>query len=192
MKELYQSIYDDLTLRTAGLFLSVVLVLVHGLALWKREEVSKWLKKMPRDKNIGIGILAFDTIWAWILVTHMDLGEFENIRRFLQILVPVTFMLVINFVDEFLSVRALGVLLLLAATPVLNAAFLEPERTRLLLPILAYAWIIIGLFWVGMPYVMRDQITWVTASPRRWIGACAAGGGYGLILLATAYLTYGV
>ncbi|MEZ5328982.1 MAG: hypothetical protein R3F19_28385 [Verrucomicrobiales bacterium] len=36
--------------------------------------------------------------------------------------------------------------------------------TRLLLPLLAYAWIIIGLFWVGMPYVLRDQIAWVSAS----------------------------
>ena len=121
----------------------------------------------------------------------MDLGEFQSIRQFLQIAIPVTYLLVINCVDEFLSVRALGVLLLLAASPVLDAAFLEMPITRLLLPLLAYTWIIIGLFWVGMPYVLRDQIAWVSASEARWKGACAGGAGYGLLLLICAFAFYG-
>ena len=191
MKALYDSVYDDLTLQTAGFFLGIFLVAGHALAFCYCVELGAWLKQMPRNKNIGVAILAIDAVWAWILVTRMDLGEFANIRRMLQLLVPVTFILVINFVDEFLSVRAIGVLLLLAATPILNAAFLEAPASRLFLPVLAYVWITLGLFWVGMPYVMRDQIRWITASTGRWNGACAAGGGYGLIVLASAYLFYG-
>jgi hypothetical protein len=191
MKALYESVYDDLTLKTAGILLGILLIVVHALAIWRRESLGAWLQKMPRNKNIGVLIFALDTFWAWILVSEMDLGEFYTIERFLQILVPVTFILVINFVDEFLAVRAIGILLLLAATPVLNAAFLEVPASRLLLPVLAYAWIVIGLFWVGMPYLMRDQIKWLTSSSGRWNGACAAGAGYGVIVLAAAVLFYG-
>ena len=191
MKELYDSVYDKLTLQTAGIILGILLVAAHAFAFWKRELLGDWLKRMPRNKNAGVIILAFDAVWAWILISEMDLGEFYTIERFLQLLVPVTFLFVINFVDEFLAVRAVGVLLLLAATPILNAAFLQPQASRLLLPILAYAWIIIGLFWVGMPYLMRDQIKWVTSSTGRWNGTCAAGAAYGMVVLAAAVLFYG-
>ena len=188
---IYAAVYDDLSLKTAGILLGLLLVACHIFAFLKREELSAWLRKMPRDKGVGVIILTIDFVWYWILISSMDLGEFQSIRQILQIAIPVTYLLVINCVDEFLSVRALGVLLLLAASPVLDAAFLEMPITRLLLPLLAYAWIIIGLFWVGMPYVLRDQIAWVSASEARWKGACAGGVGYGLLLLVCAFAFYG-
>ncbi|MCB1096949.1 MAG: hypothetical protein KDN22_15345 [Verrucomicrobiae bacterium] len=188
---IYAAVYDDLSLKTAGIILGILLIAGHIFAFLKREELTRWLKKMPRDKGIGVVILTIDFVWSWILISSMDLGEFQGIRQVLQIAIPVTYLLVINCVDEFLAVRALGVLLLLAATPVLDAAFLEMPITRLLLPLLAYAWIIIGLFWVGMPYVLRDQIAWVSASESRWKGACAGGIGYGLLMLICAVVFYG-
>ena len=49
------------------------------------------------------------------------------------------------------------------------------ETSRLLLVVLAYVWIINGLFWVGMPWIMRDQIAWLTARMRRYQTAAWAG-----------------
>ena len=40
----------------------------------------------------------------------MEMGEFSSFRRPLLILLPISFLLVIRFVDEFLAVRALGIL----------------------------------------------------------------------------------
>jgi hypothetical protein len=81
-----------------------------------------------------------------------------------------------KYVEEFLAVRAVGMLALLAAEPLLEAAFMRHETSRLLLVLLAYVWIINGLFWVGMPWVMRDQIAWVTAKMRRYRAAALAAG----------------
>lgn len=191
IQSIHDALYIDLSLRTAGLVLGLMLVAGHLYALLKREELTRWLKELPRNKSLGVAILTVDLVWSWVLISAMDLGEFQSIRKSLQIFIPVTYVLVINFVDEFLAVRALGVFLLLAATPLLNAAFLEMPATRLLLPVLAYCWIIIGLFWVGMPYLLRDQIAWVSASEQRWKGACASGAGYGLLLVLCALLFYG-
>ena len=191
IESIYTAVYDDLTLRNAGIVLGILLIAGHLYAFLKREDLMKWLKQLPRNKSIGVFILTVDLIWSWILISAMDLGEFQGIRKTLQIFIPVTYLLVINFVDEFLAVRALGVLLLLAAAPVLDAAFLEMPATRLLLPILAYTWIIVGLFWVGMPYLLRDQIAWISASENRWKGACAGGLGYGLLVLICAFVFYG-
>jgi hypothetical protein len=62
--------------------------------------------------------------------------------------------------------------------------------TRLLLPFLAYAWIIVGMFFVGMPYLMRDWIDWVLAKPIRWTLAVWSGVAYGALMLILAITTY--
>ena len=113
----------------------------------------------------------------------LDLGEFENLRRPILILIPVGWFLTIRYVDEFLAVRSLGILFLLAAEPLLEAAFLRPEQSRLLLTLLAYLWVVLGMFWIGMPYLLRDQISWLVANPTRWNIAVGAGLVYGLAIV---------
>jgi hypothetical protein len=120
----------------------------------------------------------------------MDLGEFSQYRTWLQIGVPIAFVLTLVFVDEFLAVRALGMLALLAAEPVLSAAFLRPESARLLLVVLAYVWLTLGLFWVGMPYLLRDQIDWITRTGNRFRALTLAGLVYGLVVLVCAVAVF--
>src|SRR6185295_7095514 len=113
-------------------------------------------------------------------------GEFSNFRRPLLIILPVGFVLVLKFVDEFLAVRALGILCLLAAEPLLDAAFLRPETSRLLVTVLAYLLIVAGLFWVTMPYLLRDQISWSARTPGRWRLTHGVALLYGAVILACA------
>jgi hypothetical protein len=120
----------------------------------------------------------------------MDLGEFSRFRTWLQIAVPLVFILTIFFVDEFLSVRALGIMTLLAAEPILSSAFLRPELARLLVVIFAYVWLTLGLFWVGMPYLLRDQISWLTKSAARFKAATLFGVLYAVAVLACAVMVY--
>jgi len=124
------------------------------------------------------------------LVSNMDLGEFSQYRTSLQIGVPIAFVLTLTFVEEFLAVRALGMLALLAAEPVLSAAFLRPESARLLLVVLAYVWLTLGLFWVGMPYLLRDQINWITSTGNRFRALTLAGLVYGLLVLVCAVAVF--
>ncbi len=109
-------------------------------------------------------------------------------RKPLQMLLPVMFMLVVVFVDEFLAARALGFFMLLLACPFLDVAFQKPHMTRLLIPIICYIWIGFALFWVGMPYLLRDQIAWVSASAQRWRGLAMAGAIYGGLVLLCALM----
>lgn len=180
----------DLSLHTVGLILGFLLLTIHVIALVRPEQTKGWLIQLPRSKPLGIGLLAVDSIWTFWLVSNMDLGEFSQYRTLLQIGVPIAFVLTLTFVDEFLAVRALGMLALLAAEPVLSAAFLRPESARLFLVVLAYVWLTLGLFWVGMPYVLRDQIDWITKTGRRFRALTLAGLVYGLVVLACAVAIY--
>jgi hypothetical protein len=107
-----------------------------------------------------------------------------------MMLVPLSFFLVIIYVPEFLAVRALGTLMILAASPLLHAAFLQPQTSRLLIPILAYVWAIVGMFLVGLPYLLRDWIDWVTQSATRWRLAAIGGAAYGALLFVVAVVDY--
>lgn len=180
----------DLSLHTAGLIVGFFLLAIHLIALLRPEQTKGWLVRLPRSKALGIGLLAVDSLWSFWLVSSMDLGEFSQYRAWLQIGVPIAFVLTLIFVDEFLAVRALGILALLAAEPVLSAAFLRPETARLLLVILAYVWLTLGLFWVGMPYLLRDQINWITKTASRFKALTFAGLIYGLVLLVCAVVMF--
>jgi hypothetical protein len=116
----------------------------------------------------------------------MDLGEFNGAKGILRLLVPAALVLVTISVRDFLAVRALGLVGLMAASPLLEAAFLKEPQSRLLVPIFAYAMLTASMFFVGMPYLFRDAVTWVTASKSRWTMAAAAGLGYGVAVLACA------
>src|ERR1700740_2005780 len=96
------------------------------------------------------------------------MGEFASFRRPLLIILPIGYLLVLRFLDEFLAVRALGILCLLAAEPLLDAAFFRNESSRLFVTVFAYLLVVAGLFWVTMPYLLRDQIGWSAHNNKRW------------------------
>lgn len=179
-------IYPFLSLRAVAWVVGVALVASHVLALVRAGMVRAWLRGFPRSMAAGVALLAADTAWTLWLVSTMDLGEFSYLRRGLLVFIPVAAFLTYRFVEEFLAVRALGMLLLLMAEPVLEAAFLRPEASRLLLVTLAYAWVVAGMFWIGMPYLFRDQAAWAQRSDARWKAASLAGIVYGIAVLGCA------
>ncbi|MFT4641034.1 MAG: hypothetical protein ACI8T1_004369 [Verrucomicrobiales bacterium] len=183
-------IYQNTDIKTTGIVLGVALVATHIVALLNGKSMRPILKDFPRNRAMGVLIMTINALWAYWIVSSMDLGEFSALRVKILIAIPIAYLLVVFFVEEFLSVRALGTLMLLAACVVLDAAWFKvPETmawTKLLLPILAYAWIILGMFWVGMPYLMRDQISWLSHNGSRWKSVCIGGLLYGLLTLGCA------
>ena len=176
----------SLTLQTAGLVTGAVLLVAHFMALRHAGESRRWLKQFPRSRAMGTLLIALATIWSFLLIWGMDLGEFARLRNVMLGAIVAGAILAWIYVEEFLAVRAIGMLALLAAEPLLEAAFMRHETTRLLLVLLAYVWIINGLFWVGMPWLMRDQIAWLTAKTPRYRAAAWVGLLYSVALIVCA------
>ena len=177
-----------LTLQSVGLITGVVLLAVHALALLRSNDSLKFLRQFPRSRAMGTLLIGLAAIWSFLLIQSMDLGEFARLRTPMLVAIVVGAFLAWKYVEEFLAVRAMGMLALLAAEPLLEAAFMRHETSRLLLVVLAYVWIINGLFWVGMPWIMRNQITWLTAKMRRYQAAVWAGVFYsGAVILCAVF-----
>lgn len=189
--------YEHLSLFTVGIILALCLIGCHSLMLAKPALVQGFLKKFPRNQLLGQLLLGIGLAWFWLLIAPenmglisslaMDLGEFNGAKPLLRILVPVSMFLVATSVRDFLAVRALGVVGLMVASPLLESAFLKDPSTRLLVPVYAYALLTASMFWVGMPYLFRDAVDWASANSKRWTLLSLAGLGYGLATLVCAF-----
>lgn len=173
-------------LATVAWITGLLLIVGYAIALVAPAQCKAALALFPRSRPAGVVLTIIAAVWAFWMVATIDLGEFTHLRRPLMIFIPIGTFLTVRFVEEFLAVRASGMLLLLAAEPLLESSFLRPETGRLLLVVLAYAWAIKGIFWVSMPYLMRDQIQWLTARPKLWTPAALAGVVYGLAIVVFA------
>jgi hypothetical protein len=179
-----------LSLQTAGYIAGIVLLLFGLWGLLRPDASQAAARSLPRSRVAGFVLLTIAFFWSFWLLATMEMGEFSSFRKPLLFILPVGFLLVLRFVDEFLSARALGILFLLAAEPLLDAAFFRNETSRLLVTVFAYILIVVGLFWVTMPYLMRDQINWSARSNGRWRIAHVFVFLYGAAILACAVTRY--
>src|SRR5256714_7832219 len=178
-----------LSLQMAGIIAGAFLVAISLPGLLK-PDLAVVAQRFPRSRIAAIILLTVDLLWSLWLLTTMEMGEFSSFRRPLLIALPIGYGLILRFVGEFLAVRALGILCLLAAEPLLDAAFLRYEPSRLLLTALAYLLILAGLFWVAIPYVLRGQIDWSARSGFRWRCLHATALIYGCVILTFAFTRY--
>jgi hypothetical protein len=178
------------SLQLAGLVTGLILCLLGAVGFAMNGSARNFMAAFPRSRTAGIVILTIDLIWSIWLVSTMEMGEFSAFRRPFLIILPVAFFLTLRFVDEFLAVRALGILALLAAEPMLDAAFFRSEPSRLVLTVFAYVLVVLGLTWVMVPYKMRDQINWFSKTTARWRGVNVVGFVYGVALIALAFTRY--
>ena len=188
--------YDDLSLFWLGLLTAVFQIGVHLLMIRKPALCQGWLTKLPRHQNAGVWVMGVALVWFWILIApenmavigkmSLDLGEFDRLKPWLRLIVPLAFLGMVVYANEFLFVRGLGVFALMVAGPLLECAQFKEPTSRLLLVVYAYLLLTKGMFWVGMPFLFRDAVAWATAKEERWKMLSWAGLAFGVLLLACA------
>src|SRR6266699_3379895 len=148
-----------LSLQTAGMIAGGFLILISLPGLLK-PDLANVAQRFPRSRFAGVVLLTICLVWTFWMLATIEMGEFSAFRRPLLIALPIGYVLALRFVEEFLAV--------LAAEPLLDSAFLRYEGSRSFVTVFAYLIIVAGLFWVTIPYLLRDQINWSARSPIRW------------------------
>src|SRR5260370_5689876 len=148
-----------LPLQTAVILAGLFLILISLPGLFK-SDLASVAQHFPRSRTAGVVLLTISLVWSFWLVATIEMGEFQAFRRPLLIALPIRYVLVLRFVEEFLAVRALGILCLLAAEPLLDEAFLRYAMSSLLGTLSAYLLAVPCLFWLTLTYLLRDQINW--------------------------------
>lgn len=164
-----------------------------GVLAWRLPRVAVGAAKaFPRCRAAGWGLAAACVVWICVLLRGMPLGFLSWLKPWAWPLGAVTFAAVAWALDELLAVRALGGLLLLAASPVLLGLYFAedpPARTWMWHDVaagLAYAAILLGALWLLRPWTWRTAGEWLAARPRIRKLAAAAAVAAGAALLAAA------
>jgi hypothetical protein len=178
-----------------NLFLATLLpglftAFLGALLLWNDPRVGSGARALPRSQRGAW--LFFGGAAAWFLWRVSRLGESDLI--FFQSPTPVMIgfgvlaLLAFIYAPDFLAVRGLCVLMLLAAEPLLGAAFMEyAHPQRLLMVTLVYLGIAAAIYLAGAPYRLRDFFGWLFQQPGRVRVMGAILLTYGLATAAAAF-----
>ena len=99
----YRGMIYDLNLHIAGIAAGALLLLISLPGFIKPVATQTWLKRLPRSRVAGVLLLTVVLVWSFWLLATMEMGEFSTFRKPLLIILPIGYVLVIRFVDEFLA-----------------------------------------------------------------------------------------
>lgn len=113
------------------------------------------IMRFPRSRIAGVLLSTIGLLWAGWLLFHTPLGRFDQLKPLLYVLVPITIVLTIFFMDELLAARALGGVLILIPAPILALARWHASAGRLVIVGLMYVFVVAGVVLVISPYYFR-------------------------------------
>jgi hypothetical protein len=168
-----------------GLFLTAL----GAVLLLNSPVVISTLKALPRSSAGTLVLFGGGTLWFLVRVANM--GDADRIFGSSNVPWVIGFaalgVLSLKYVPDFLAVRGLSILILLTATPLLDAGFMNFQPQVYPLKILVFVAIVAALYLAAVPYRLRDFFQWLFTSPGR---ARAFGAGllaYGLLLNVLAF-----
>lgn len=171
-------------------FIASAMCGVVGLALFiAPERCAGQLKAFPRSKTIGMALTAISLLWSATLINQMTLGELSKYKNLLYVLTPLSFYLIIKYLEELLAARAFGGLLMLLPTMMIDAARWHPSPSRLVVVTLGYIMVILGIWLVLSPFKFRVWTNWIMQAPVRRSFTAIAFLMLMVLLAATGILT---
>jgi len=177
-----------MTLFAATLLPGLVLFFVGAPLALGSTWASASFRSFPRSAAASYLFFGAAACWFLFNIWHLSAADFGDYRVLLFIGFTLVATLAFRCVPDFLSVRGLCILILLAASPLLDAAYMEYERPlRLLMVTPLYVAIALAI-WVGaQPWRMRDFLEWLFARPGRSRRGGALIAAYGLLLCGVAF-----
>lgn len=151
---------------------------------FKAEEV---IRKFLRSQKASILLLAIGLFW--FLFHHVqnlgeaDFGEYKFIIGLIGVFIAVSSYF---FINDFLAVRALCILLLFYSRLALDSAFLQEPQSRLFLVTVIYFIVMCAIYFGAWPYRLRDLLNWLYGNSKRSILLGVSFICYSLVLLGVA------
>ena len=179
-----------MSLLLATLLPGLFLVTIGLLLLARGPGIVAAFKSLPRSPAATLVLFGSGVLWFLVRVAQMGAAD----RIIGQSNVPWVLgfaalgVLSFKYVPDFLAVRGLSILILLAADPLLRAAFMEYEHPqRLFMVSLVFVAIVAALYLAAVPYRLRDFFQWLFGRPGRARAVGTALLAYGLLLAAIAF-----
>jgi len=154
------------------------------------QTINTWLAAFPRNIWAGRILAAIDIALVTFLLLSEGFSWVDAHRQLLFIAAPAAFLIVVFLMDELLSARAFGGLLLLIPFWILKAAFMHPSAGKLLMTGFAYLLVVLGMALVWSPYLFRKFVMRANAGSRAGMVFALAGSALGLAMIVMGLIVY--
>jgi len=177
------------SLFTFTLLAGLVLLAVGLPILIAPGKLEPVLRAFPRHRLTAMVTMLLGGGWFLWNISQLGQADFGDYKNILLLLFGGTLVGSILYVQDFLAVRGVAILVLLSANVGLKSAFaLYDIPERLVLVSILYLFIVLAIYYGTLPFRMRDTVNWMYACPYRIRGLGLLFSLMGISLLVSASL----
>ena len=142
---------------------------IYGLT--KPAQFAAAARKFPRNLPVGVALMLLATAGFVWNVNLEPIADFSAYKPALMIGFATVGVLSCIFVQDFLAVRGLAVVLLLLAKLMVDTGspHLGQSPWVLVIQVWAYVLVVAGIWFTVAPWKLRDVLNWATANQSRII-----------------------
>jgi len=138
-------------------------------ALTKPKQFAAAARKFPRNLPVGVVLMLLATAWFVWNVNVEPIADFSVFKPYMMAGFTAVGILACIFVQDFLAVRGLAVVLLLLAKLMVDTGRPHLIQTPWVYVIQIWAYLLVaaGVWFAWMPWKLRDILNWATATEDR-------------------------
>ena len=125
------------------------------------------VRTFPRSVMPGYVLTLLGTVWFLINLNNEHISDFAAYKPYMLAGFGAVGVLTCVFVQDFLAVRGLAIVLLLLAKLMVDTARWVDTEWRLVVVIWAYVLVVAGMVFTVSPWRLRDLLYWATATDGR-------------------------
>lgn len=172
-----------MTLSKLSILLGLIYAISNAFIFLKPEKAGAALRKFPRSEMWGYILMAIGAAWFLYNLNREAIAEFAAYKKLMLFGFGGVALAACIFVPDFLAVRGLAITMLMLAWYTLGMQRWHDSSWRLLLAVMAYGWVIAGMWFMISPWRLRDFLNWATAEPSRLRGLAAIRAVVGVALI---------
>ena len=176
--------------------LSIILGLGMGLpqiyGLLKPAAFGVAVRKFPRSLACGWFLMVLGTAWFLVNLSQESISDFAAYKNILLLGFAAVGIGSCIFVQDFLAVRGLAVVLLLLAKLMVDTGRPYLSQTPLVLIIQTWAYLLVvaGIWLTVSPWRLRDLLNWATANEKRIKIGCSVRLAFGLFVAVLGFAVF--
>jgi len=158
-----------MTLSLLSILLGAGLAVPQVYALTHPARFNAAARRLPRHLPAGIALMLAGTAWFLWIVHQEPIADFSAYKPVMLAAFAAVGVLTCVFVQDFLAVRGLAVLLLLLGKVMVDTGrpHLGASPWVLVIQVWAYILILAGIGFTITPWKFRDCLDWATATEAR-------------------------
>jgi len=158
-----------LKLSTLSILLGLVIGLPQLYGIVNPTGFAAAVRKFPRSLPAGYALMLLGTAWFLFNLSQESISDFAAFKTPLLAGFAAIGLGACIFVQDFLAVRGLAVVLLLLAKLMVDSGRPHLSETSWVLVIQAWAYLLVlgGMWFTVSPWRLRDLLEWATANEKR-------------------------